>query len=551
MAYQAIYRKWRPLSFEDVVGQAHIVDTLKTEIKSGRLAHAYLFCGTRGTGKTTTAKILSRAMNCEHLLPNGNPCNACDSCKGILNGSVMDVVEIDAASNNGVDNIRELREEIIYAPANVKYKVYIIDEVHMLSTGAFNALLKTLEEPPAHAVFILATTEPHKIPATIQSRCQRFDFRRISAKHIAGRIGEIVRADGFDITPDAVQLVAEIGDGSMRDALSVLDLCTGFEGQITRSYIEEVAGIPGRQQIFSITKALTHGDLAQAIRTLSEMAELGRDMNNVLESLISYFRELLLCKMLKSPEEVLEKAPEELTQDVEMLQDVPGEALLHCIKLLSDYAVICKQSNNPQVMLESAFVKLCYPEYDTSSEAFGARLAKLESAVLTGNTTGIQASVQKAEPAIQPVPQPKPVQPRQPEPAMDYPPPVFDEPPLPEEPPAPPVMQEPTPSQPNTDYGAKLNAVCAQNPAIGSLLAGTRTELHHETVYIVFQDGILRDTMAKNPMFADTVSKALQPHTVKFVTQEEFENNGNPKGDPLDDIIAMADSIEQLTIYES
>ena len=227
MAYQAIYRKWRPLSFEDVVGQNHITDTLKTELKTNKIAHAYLFCGTRGTGKTTTAKIFSRAVNCEHLTPDGNPCNECESCKGILNGTVMDVSEIDAASNNGVDNIRELREEIIYSPSSSKYKVYIIDEVHMLSKGAFNALLKTLEEPPAHAVFILATTEPHKIPATIRSRCQQFDFRRISKKDITGRIGEIVRGDNISITPDAISLVAELGDGSMRDALSVLDLCTG------------------------------------------------------------------------------------------------------------------------------------------------------------------------------------------------------------------------------------------------------------------------------------------------------------------------------------
>ena len=201
MAYQAIYRKWRPLVFEDVVGQEHITGTLENELITGKVAHAYLFCGTRGTGKTTTAKILSRAVNCQNREKNGNPCNECDSCKGILSGTVMDVIEIDAASNNGVDNIRELRDEILYTPASVKYKVYIIDEVHMLSTGAFNALLKTLEEPPSHAIFILATTEPHKIPATIHSRCQRFDFRRISNRHIAGRIGEIVKKDGIDITP--------------------------------------------------------------------------------------------------------------------------------------------------------------------------------------------------------------------------------------------------------------------------------------------------------------------------------------------------------------
>jgi len=234
MAYQALYRKWSPLTFDDVIGQSHITQTLVNEIVHNRIAHAYLFCGTRGTGKTSTAKIFSRAINCLNN-HNGNPCNECEICKGILDGSNMDVVEIDAASNNGVDNIREIRDEVAYAPSKSKYKVYIIDEVHMLSSGAFNALLKTLEEPPSHVIFILATTESHKIPATILSRCQRFDFKRISTDDVVNRLKQIIQKDHINIDDKGLRLIARVSDGSMRDALSILDQCIAF-GEQTITY---------------------------------------------------------------------------------------------------------------------------------------------------------------------------------------------------------------------------------------------------------------------------------------------------------------------------
>jgi len=387
MAYQAIYRKWRPLTFEDVVGQTHITDTLKTELTTNRVAHAYLFCGTRGTGKTSTAKILSRAINCENQLPNGNPCNECASCRGILSGSIMDVVEIDAASNNGVDNIRDLRDEIAYTPANVKFKIYIIDEVHMLSPGAFNALLKTLEEPPAHAVFILATTEPHKIPATIQSRCQRFDFRRISVHHIAGRIGEITRKDNINITLDAIRLVAELGDGSMRDALSILDLCSGITGEITREDIENVAGIVDKTVLHSIASALTTGDTSQAIVLVNKMIVMGRDVGNMLDELLAYFRELMICKIMDNPEEVLDKAVEDLLLSNDLANATSKEAILHTIRLLADTVSVCKYSTNPRIMFEAALVKICNPQLDSTTEAFAARLKKIEDGGVVGVVT--------------------------------------------------------------------------------------------------------------------------------------------------------------------
>ena len=272
--YQALYRKWRPMTFDDVVGQNHITETLKHELASEKIGHAYLFCGTRGTGKTTTAKIFSRAVNCENP-KDGEPCNVCDTCKGIIDGRIMDVYEMDAASNNGVDAIRNLREEVIYTPAGCKYKVYIIDEVHMLTIQAFNALLKTLEEPPEHALFILATTEPQKIPQTILSRCQRYDFKRIGVDDIAGRLKKVAAAEGINATEDALELIAEIGDGSMRDALSVLDRCSAFGEELRRENVSEIVGIVDERVLFDITEDVISNNVSGAIAKLDGLFEYG------------------------------------------------------------------------------------------------------------------------------------------------------------------------------------------------------------------------------------------------------------------------------------
>ena len=263
--YQALYRKWRPMVFEDVVGQTHVDETLKNSVETGRIAHAYLFCGTRGTGKTSTAKIFSRAVNCLNS-QNGNPCNECSVCRGILDGSILDVYEMDAASNSGIDNIRKIRDEVIYAPADCKYKVYIVDEAHMLTTESFNALLKTLEEPPPNVIFILATTEPNKIPPTILSRCQRFDFRRIGIDDILRRINKITAAEKIEITPDAAELVAELADGSMRDALSILDQCAAYTREkLSYADIVEIVGIADRRKLFGIVEKILDNNCAEAI----------------------------------------------------------------------------------------------------------------------------------------------------------------------------------------------------------------------------------------------------------------------------------------------
>ena len=577
MAYQAIYRKWRPTTFEDVVGQQHITDTLKTEIKNNRLAHAYLFCGTRGTGKTTTAKILSRAVNCENPLPNGNPCNECASCRGILSNTIMDIVEIDAASNNGVENIRELRDEISYTPANVKYKIYIIDEVHMLSTSAFNALLKTLEEPPAHAIFILATTEPQKIPATIQSRCQRFDFRRISAHNIAGRIGEITRKDGINITPDAILLVAELGDGSMRDALSILDLCSGIEGEITREDIENVTGSVNRTALINLAVALVHSDISSSISTINKMMEAGKEIGNLIDELIMCVREILICKLVENPLEIIDKSTEDIEKYKSIAVNTPKEVLLYIIKVLSETAALCKTSTNPRVMLEASAVKICDPSADPSTEAFAARLGKMESMIATGSipVSPVKAEISSVEKSAE-----QPVVADEDEEYVsdaenfeeeDFPPfdihatpaiedyaPPFDVAPVVEEP----VFTEPEAPFENTEdvstnddqtqNVAEINVAHLADTlsnidaAHSSMLKMSKIKIRDGVHYVVTQD-IFKKAMSENENFTANLKGLLKCEHIKYVTETEFD--GNQANDPLADILSMANDVDQISIF--
>jgi DNA polymerase-3 subunit gamma/tau len=310
MSYIALYRKWRPLVFEDVVEQEHVVKTLKNAVKSARIAHAYLFCGTRGTGKTSMAKIFSRAINC--LNPrDGDPCNECDICRGILSGSLLDVIEIDAASNNSVDNIRDIRDEVIYTPSSAKYKVYIIDEVHMLSSGAFNALLKTLEEPPSHAVFILATTEPHKLPATILSRCQRFDFRRIPIESIMGRLDRIAEASGVSLHKEASKLIAKMADGALRDAISILDQCMAVGAkEVSYEDVLTVVGIVNDTFISEIVDAINSKDINHILKMVEKLVMDGKDISKFVSDLVLYYRNLLICKITDKPEEIIDVTPD-------------------------------------------------------------------------------------------------------------------------------------------------------------------------------------------------------------------------------------------------
>ena len=398
--YQALYRKYRPRSFSEVAGQDHITETLKNELKSGRISHAYLFTGSRGTGKTTCAKILAKAVNCLDL-KNGDPCNACENCIGIDDGSVLDILEIDAASNNGVENIRELRENAVFTPAKGKYRVYIIDEVHMLSTGAFNALLKTLEEPPAHVVFILATTEVHKLPATILSRCQRFDFKRIEPEVIADRLALVAEKEGLDLTRDAALLIASMADGGMRDALSILDLCAGQEGTIDEQTVEKVSGMAGREYLFQLSDALLRRDAAGALTLIGELHNASVDMQRLCEELIGHYRNLMLIKTIPDPKRVVVCTAAELSRLTGQASPVPLETVLYSLRLLED-ALDRMGRGNRRAELEMAAVRLSSPELQAGTDALLERIAALERAVklLSAGRAGTAAPIPTADAAV-------------------------------------------------------------------------------------------------------------------------------------------------------
>lgn len=385
--YQALYRKWRPLSFDDVVGQEHISETLKHSVSGGRVAHAYLFCGTRGTGKTSTAKILSRAVNCENP-QNGNPCNECGNCRGILDGSIFDVYEIDAASNNGVDNIRELRDEVIYTPSSrCKYKVYIIDEVHMLSTSAFNALLKTLEEPPAHVIFILATTEPSKLPATILSRCQRFDFRRICADAVARRIEKISEAENIGITPDAAELIAELANGSMRDGLSILDRCAACcDDTLKRADVVETVGIVDKTVLFEISDAVADEDTGKALTLAGEFLSRGKEAQSFLEDFVLHYRNLLVARAAENADGLLDMTAAAKERYFEQSKKYTLAKIISCISILSEQTGTAKRLSNPTVAVETALVKMSSPQCSDDRAALLARIEALEKKLAAGYT---------------------------------------------------------------------------------------------------------------------------------------------------------------------
>ena len=385
MSYTALYRKFRPKDFEDVKGQEHIVTTLKNQIKADRIGHAYLFCGTRGTGKTTIAKILARAVNCEHSV-DGSPCNTCKTCQAILEGTSMNVIEIDAASNNGVDNIREIREEVAYRPTEGRYKVYIIDEVHMLSTGAFNALLKTLEEPPSYVIFILATTEAHKIPITILSRCQRYDFRRITVETIANRLTELMEKEGNDVEEKAIRYIAKAADGSMRDALSLLDQCIAFYLGETLTYekvLENLGAVD--TDIFSgLLRKILRQDTAGAVKTLEEIILQGKEMGQFVTDFIWYLRNLLLIGSSEHPEEAVDVSAENLEKMKEESAMMDAETLMRYIRVFSELSNQIKYASQKRVLVEIALIKLCQPVMETNLDSLYDRVRVLEEKLKNG-----------------------------------------------------------------------------------------------------------------------------------------------------------------------
>lgn len=406
--HQALYRKWRPQRFEDVCGQEHITSILQYEVANNACSHAYLFCGSRGTGKTTCAKILAKAVNCEHPV-NGSPCGECAACRSIDAGSATDVLEIDAASNNGVDNIRDIRDEVVYSPSALKYRVYIVDEVHMLSVSAFNALLKTLEEPPSHVLFILATTELHKLPATIVSRCQRFEFRRIAIPVLKERLMTIAAAEGITLDEEAARLLGKLAQGGMRDAISLLELCAGGRKPVTVDLVNEIVGVGGREDMVRVVRAIFERAYDKLLDEIAAVVSSARDISVFWQDLIAFYRDMLVFKTTASANKYLDLTDSEQQQLATVSEKFTKEQLLYHSKLL-DEALFAMQKSNAlkRTVAEMTLIRMCDETLDTSTEALLSRISKLEMALASGGRVVPESA--PAVPAEAPV-SPEPVAP--------------------------------------------------------------------------------------------------------------------------------------------
>lgn len=396
MSYMALYREWRPKVFEDVIGQEHIVRTIKNQILQDRIPHAYLLCGTRGTGKTSTAKILSKAVNC--LNPkDGDPCNECEMCREINEGTLLDVIEIDAASNNRVENIRELIEDVKYPPHKAKYKVYIIDEVHMLSTSAFNALLKTLEEPPGFVIFILATTDPQKVPPTILSRCQRFDFKRIAALDISKRLRRIVDDNGVFAQDKTLDTIARVSDGAMRDALSILDQAMSMtSGKVEQEDVISMLGLTSNEYIFELVDKMIDKNIEDSVKILNDIIQNGKDILQFSKDLTKHFRNLLMVKVSKSPEDIIDASDETINLFKEQAKKIRSEEIMRGINIIVEAENESKLTSQPRVILEMAIIRFCRREYDASPEMLLSRINQLEDKINSGDITVVTQSEAKA-----------------------------------------------------------------------------------------------------------------------------------------------------------
>lgn len=409
MSYTALYRKFRPDNFKDVKGQDHIVTTLKNQIQADRIGHAYLFCGTRGTGKTSIAKLFAKTVNCEHPV-DGSPCGECASCKSIAAGASMNVIEIDAASNNGVDNIREIVDEVSYSPAEGKYKVYIIDEVHMLSIGAFNALLKTLEEPPSYVIFILATTEVHKIPITILSRCQRYDFKRISIETITSRMQELMEAEGVQVEERALRYVAKTADGSMRDALSLLDQCIAFHfgKELTYEKVLDVLGAVDTEVFSRLYRQVLNRDVLGCINLLEEIIMQGRELTQFVSDFSWYLRNLLLVKTSDNMEDVIDVSKDNLVRLQEEAKETDMDTIIRYIRIFSELSAKMKYATQKRILLEVALIKLCKPSMETNQDALLDRIRMMEEKIEKGIiTTGVQSETSVAQRPVSNQPKPE------------------------------------------------------------------------------------------------------------------------------------------------
>ncbi len=569
--YQALYRKWRPRTFDDVVGQPHITETLKRQVAAGRLSHAYLFTGTRGTGKTTCAKILARAVNCENPV-DGNPCNRCPACLGIESGAVLDVLELDAASNNGVDQIRALRDEAIYTPAAVRKRVYIVDEVHMLSTPAFNALLKILEEPPAHLMFILATTELHKVPATIKSRCQQFAFKRISPKAIADRLAYVAEQEGLTLTAPAAALLARLADGGLRDGLSLLDQCSGGGGEITEETVLSVLGLAGSRRTAQILDSVSRRDTAGALQGLDELYRDGKDMGALLGELSSLVRDLLIRKTApEGGQGLLTGGYEEKTLRA-LAEGFTAAELVQMMGILQKAQADLYRSSSRRLDAELCLIRLCDRHLAEDVEGLTARISRLEEQLARGVPAAPAA--QPAQPVREPEP-PAPVSEEPPPPWEEEPPPLVDQdlPPWDVEPapPAAPVRPAPPKPQPQPSPApAQSSPPPAQGNSWNGFLAGlkdlppmaqsflrkpdTVTGVFDETSLTLWVDsdltkGVLSrgDTLKRLEQAAEGYTG--QPHRVFVkVGKPQPPEPSAPAEDKFNDLLALGRQFGNFTV---
>ncbi len=542
--YRAFYRKYRPAAFTDVVGQGHITKTLENAVKTGKTSHAYLFTGSRGTGKTSCAKILSKAVNC--LNPqNGNPCNECEICKGIDNGSILDIIEIDAASNNGVDNIRDLREEANFTPANAKYRVYIIDEVHMLSIGAFNALLKTLEEPPAHVIFILATTEVHKLPSTILSRCQRFDFKRIPPEDIADRLKEVAVKENLQLADDGAMLIARIADGAMRDALSLLDRCSSYDGIIDSAAVASSAGLAGREYIFELCDCIIQKDAAKALEIVNRLYNDSCDMERLITELTSHFRNLMVSKAVKNFENMLICSQGEIDIIRQQSEKTTLATIMSCIDVLTASAATMKQGANRRTSAELCIIRLCTPSLDSDMNAILRRLNELESAVASGKITVKAEAPVPAKEEAKPEPQPEP----KPEPKVEAkaePQPEKEEFPLP---PPPPEKEEEKviPQASGTVTFSKwpevLEKIYTSNRSLIAMLSGSSAFVHDDK-YLLIKGSPVLELYLKTGDYSKIIREAVYAVTGRNYTLAVYNNKQEeaPRN-PLSDLMSKARSL--------
>ena len=569
--YQALYRKWRPKTFADVVGQEHITSTLRRQVAEGRLSHAYLFTGTRGTGKTTCAKILARAVNCEHPV-DGDPCNRCPSCLGIESGRLLDVVELDAASNNGVDSVRALRDEAIYSPAQVKKRVYIVDEVHMLSTPAFNALLKILEEPPEHLMFILATTELHKVPATILSRCQRFAFRRIQPQDIVARMDYIAQQEGIDLKPDGAELLSRLSDGALRDALSLLDQCAAVGGAIDANAVLDALGLAGNVQTARLMSMILTRDARGALTMLGSLYDGGKDVGAVLGELSTLARELLISATAGEGGAGLLSG----AYDAETLRDLmkkgsPARFIQLCT-ILQETAAQLQFSVNRRTDAELCILKLCDETLSGDLAALGARIARLEEQM----AAGVQFASKHPAPAPEPASAPAPQKGAETAPAKERKPadedrPPWDEPPMPDDLDAPPPYGEPVAPAPRAET-PKPAMPAQEAPAGGDgdddtffqLMESYKNRLTPDKrAFIGMAQGELKDGLLtvycatdvqKNMLDQPAVIDVLQEVTSRAVGREiraRFvvgKRPGAKKHDKMQDLLRIGSKFDNFTV---